>query len=61
MARAVGVEVQVEDGLAEWDRDSDSYIPIEELRGTSDPWWQELVTGEWTTIEGDPVSFQRPW
>jgi probable phosphoglycerate mutase len=59
VARAVGVEVRVDDGLAEWDREADTYIPIEELRGTSDPRWQELVTGEWTTIEGDPVSFQR--
>ena len=59
VARALGLEVEVADGLAEWDRDADSYIPIEELRGTSDPRWQELVTGEWTSIEGDPLSFQR--
>jgi probable phosphoglycerate mutase len=47
LAAALGVEVVVDDDLAEWDRDADSYIPLEELRAEGDPRYQELVDGTW--------------
>ena len=47
LAATLGVEVRVDDDLAEWDRDADSYVPIEELKAEGDPRWQELVDGTW--------------
>lgn len=50
LAAAVGVEVAVDDDLAEMDRDADSYIPLEELR--HDPaGWAEAVAS-WVGPEG---------
>jgi probable phosphoglycerate mutase len=41
LAAALGVEPRVDDGLAEFDRDALSYIPIEELKAAGDPRWYE--------------------
>ncbi|HEX7134961.1 MAG TPA: histidine phosphatase family protein [Iamia sp.] len=42
LAAALGVEVAIDDDLAEMDRDADAYIPLEELR--QDPTaWAEAV------------------
>ena len=43
-----GLSIEVVDDVAEWDRNSSFYIPIEELKATNDPRWQALVRGEWT-------------
>lgn len=48
---AVGVE-----GLAEWDRHSNEYIPVEELKADNDPRWQEIASGVWNSEE-DPDAF----
>ncbi|MBI2710069.1 MAG: histidine phosphatase family protein [Actinobacteria bacterium] len=40
------------DGLAEFDRDLTYYVPLEELRGSGDPRWSELVA-EWTSVESE--------
>lgn len=58
LAAALGLAVQVDDDLAEWDRNSTEYIPVEELKAANDPRWQALVKGEWTS-EHDPVTFQK--
>jgi len=42
--------VEIRDGLAEWDRNSAEYIPVEELKAADDPRWHALVAGVW---EGD--------
>ncbi len=42
--------VVVVDELAEFDRHSSEYIPVEELKRTNDPRWQLIVSGQW--IEG---------
>lgn len=47
LAAALGVDVLVDDDLAEWDRDADAYIPLEELKAEGDPRYQELVDGTW--------------
>ncbi len=47
LARALGVETQIDDDLAEFDRDADFYIPLEELKAEGDPRYQELVDGTW--------------
>jgi probable phosphoglycerate mutase len=42
LADRVGLEVVVDDGLAEYDREALSYIPIEELKAANDPRWKQL-------------------
>lgn len=42
LARRLGLEVTVDEGLAEYDRHSASYIPIEELKAANDPRWNQL-------------------
>ncbi len=58
LASRTNLEVQVHEGLAEWDQGSNQYIPIEELKATNDPMWQAMQTGEWTGGI-DPAVFQR--
>ncbi len=47
IAEALGVEVETFDGIVEYDRDSDHYIPTEELRATQDERWTAMVEGRW--------------
>ena len=42
VAALLGLPITVDDGLAEYDRDSASYIPIEELKAANDPRWSEV-------------------
>lgn len=42
------LEIVVEDDVAEWDRNSPEYVPIEELKAANDPRWQMMLRGEWT-------------
>lgn len=58
LARALGVEVAVDDDLAEFDRDADFYIPLEQLKAEGDPRYQELVDGTWAG-EDDGAAFAR--
>ncbi len=57
LAALTGLTVSIDNDLAEWDRDSDTYIPIEEMRATNHPNWQKMLSGEWTGSQ-DPVAFQ---
>lgn len=53
LAAALGVEVTVDDDLAEMDRDADAYIPLEELR--QDPRaWAEAVES-WVGPAGEQL------
>lgn len=40
-----GLPAVVTEGVAEFDRDADSYVPMEELKAANDPRWQEIVDG----------------
>lgn len=42
VAERLGLQVRVDQGLAEYDRESASYIPIEELKAANDPRWNQL-------------------
>lgn len=42
VAERLGLPVRVDPGLAEYDKDSASYIPIEELKAANDPRWNQL-------------------
>lgn len=42
-----GVELVIEPDVAEYDRDSSEYVPVEELKAANDPRWQIMLSGEW--------------
>ncbi|MFM8858302.1 MAG: histidine phosphatase family protein [Actinomycetota bacterium] len=48
VAESFGLDVTLVDGVAEFDRHSEWYVPVEELKAANDPRWHELVSGEWT-------------
>lgn len=53
VAMVHGLEVEILDGLREYDSESDSYIPVEELKATKDPRWDAMVNGEWQSFGGE--------
>ena len=48
LASLFGLDVSIVDGVAEFDRNSEWYVPVEELKAANDPRWHELVSGQWT-------------
>jgi len=58
LAASQGVEVQLVDEVAEWDRNSNEYVPIEELKAANDPRWQAMLRGEWNVHEESPEEFR---
>lgn len=45
------MSTHVDDGVAEFDQHSNEYIPVEELKATNDPRWQEMMSGTWSSTE----------
>lgn len=58
LAASQGLPVLVEEGVAEWDRQAPTYVPVEELKATNDPRWQALVAGTWTAEGVSPAEFR---
>ena len=56
VTKATGLEPTFADGLAEFDRLSNVYIPMEELRRLKDERWDALTSGGYFG-EGDPAAF----
>lgn len=54
VGRALGLDVEVVDGLMEYDAQSDFYIPVEELRETRDHHWTAMIEGRWDEVGGEP-------
>jgi broad specificity phosphatase PhoE len=59
LAEALGLEAVVEPGIAEFDADETSYVPVEELRAADDPRWHALVRGDLSQTTVDPVAFRN--
>ncbi len=59
LAMAFGFEPVVDPGLAEFDTDERSYVPVEELRAAADPRWARLQRGELSSAGVDPLAFRR--
>ena len=60
VADATGLEPVVEEGVAEFDRDAEAYVPLEELKAAKDPRYLELIEGKYFHHgELDAVTFQR--
>lgn len=58
VAVAHGLKVEVDDELAEFDRDAASYIPFEELRATKDERFLAMAEDRIEDLDVDPVGFQ---
>ena len=54
VGRGLGFDVEVVDGLMEYDAQSDFYIPVEELRETRDHHWTAMIEGRWDELGGEP-------
>jgi broad specificity phosphatase PhoE len=55
----LGLEAIVDDELAEFDRHSHFYVPIEELRAEKDERWDDMIAGRWGVDgEVDPQTFK---
>lgn len=57
LAANQGVSIVTEDDVAEWDRNSNEYVPVEELKAANDPRWQAMLRGEWNVHEESPDEF----
>lgn len=51
------IEVSITEGIAEYDRHSEWYVPVEELKANDDPRWRDLVSGTWTSTNETPEEF----
>ena len=51
LAREQGLEIETEQGVAEYDRDAGSYIPVEQLKEENDEQWQNLMKGEMGSVD----------
>ena len=58
LARALGADVVVEPGIAEFDSGDGSYVPVEELKASGDPRWELLARGDLYSAGVDPVAFR---
>jgi len=54
----LGLSVTIDEGIAEYDKEALSYIPVEELKAANDPRWQAMLRGEWTVHEETPEQFR---
>jgi probable phosphoglycerate mutase len=57
LASAFDLDISVIDGVAEYDRNSEWYVPVEELKAANDPRWHELISGEWNGSDESEVEF----
>ena len=53
LARRLGMEPVVVDDVAEWDRNSSEYVPIEQLKAEGDPRFYEILGNQWDGA--DPI------
>ena len=62
IAEAQGLDVALEDGIAEYDRQSEFYIPVEELRTSDDPeiqaHWRALAEDRLEDVVADAATFR---
>ncbi len=51
------LDVRIEPDVAEFDRFSTEYVPVEELKATGDPRWHAMLDGTWQQEAEDPATF----
>lgn len=57
LASIQGLAITTVDGVAEYDKNSNHYVPVEELKAKNDPRWQEMLRGEWTAADETEEEF----
>ena len=57
LAAARHLTITTIDDVAEWDRNSSEYVPVEELKASNDPRWQAMMRGDWSAHEESPTEF----
>lgn len=57
LATVQGLSITTVDGVAEYDKNSNQYVPVEELKANNDPRWQEMLRGEWTSVDETEEEF----
>ena len=57
LATVQGLSITTIDGVAEFDKNSNQYVPVEELKANNDPRWQELLRGAWTSADETEEEF----
>lgn len=57
LAAARHLGITTIDDVAEWDRNSRAYVPVEELKATNDPRWQAMMSGDWSAHDESPAEF----
>src|SRR5687767_4084079 len=58
LAEAQGRTIALVDDVAEWDRHSNEYVPIEELKAADRPRWRALLGGERPAHGETPEQFR---
>ena len=59
LAAKISLPISIVDDVAEYDRLSNEYIPIEELRAANDERWHKLVAGGWQSDSDTLESFRH--
>ena len=59
LAVKTSLPISIVDDVAEYDRLSNEYIPIEELRAANDERWHKLVAGGWESDSDTLDNFRR--
>ncbi|GAC1325755.1 MAG: histidine phosphatase family protein [Mycobacteriales bacterium] len=59
LARRLGAEAEVVEGIAEFDPGASSYVPVEELQAANDPRWHLLSRGQLYSPDIDPVAVRQ--
>ena len=57
LADARSCEIRIVNDVAEWDRNSNEYVPVEELKAANDPRWQAMLNNQWGSAEESPDEF----
>ena len=57
LAPVQGLSITTIDGVAEFDKNSNQYVPVEELKANNDPRWQEMLRGAWTSADETEEEF----
>ena len=57
VAASRNLDIATIEDVAEWDRNSSEYVPVEELKASNDPRWQALMRGDWSAHEESPTEF----
>jgi len=52
-----GLPIVFEEGIAEYDRSSSEYVPVEELKAANDPRWHEIRDGVWNSEDESEDDF----